>query len=83
MEIKATIDRFEDGKAVLIAGENKDEYNVPVASLLRGAIRGDWLLVKVEHDRIINVVIEEKVTASVKEKIANKVAWLRRWGHRQ
>ncbi len=81
MQINAKIDRFEDGKAVLIAAENKDEYIVPSASLIRGAIKGHLFLVKVEEDRIIDVVIDEKKPANVKERLAEKIARLIRGRH--
>jgi hypothetical protein len=83
MAIKATIDRFEEGKAVLIVGEDKHEFIVPNTALLHGVIQGSWLLVKVEDDRIDNVVIGEKEKAKVKRGFAEKIARLMRWGRRQ
>ena len=78
MKIKATIDRFEGDKAVLVVGENEDEYIVPRNSLPRGVVQGLWLKVEVEDNRIINAVIDEEETAKVKEKIAEKIARFRR-----
>jgi hypothetical protein len=78
MTIKATIDRFEDGKAILVVGENKNEYIVPQTSLLRGAIQGAWLLIEVKHDQINNVVIDGKKPAKVIDRIAEKIARLMR-----
>ncbi len=68
--IKAIIDRFEENKAVLIVGENKDEYIVPRTSLPRGAVEGLWLLVEIEGHRVINAVIDEEETIKVRERLA-------------
>jgi hypothetical protein len=83
MTIKATIDRFEEGKAVLVVGENEDEYIVPHISLLHGVMQGSWLLIKVEDDCITNVDVGEQKPAKVKGRIAEKIARLMQWGHRQ
>jgi hypothetical protein len=83
MTLKASIDRFEEGKAVLSVGEFEDKYIVPQTSLLRGVKKGSWLLVKVEKDHIVDVVLNEKETTKAKEGIAEKIARLLRWGHRQ
>jgi hypothetical protein len=83
MKIKATIDRFEKDKAILILGEYEEEHIVPRASLPHGVIQGLWLQVEVEHDRIINAVIDEEETAKVKEKIDEKIDKLRRAERRQ
>jgi hypothetical protein len=78
MKIKATIDRFEDGKAILFVGENEDEYMMPRASLPRGAVLGLWLLVEIEDHHVINAVIDEEETSRVRERLSQKVAKLRR-----
>jgi hypothetical protein len=70
MKIKAVIDRFDKDKAILLVGENEDEYIVPRSSLPRGVVQGLWLLVEVEDHRVINAVIDEEETAKVKERLA-------------
>jgi 2',3'-cyclic-nucleotide 2'-phosphodiesterase (5'-nucleotidase family) len=83
MKMKATIDRFEVDKAVLIVGENRDEYIIPRASLPHGVVQGLWLLVEIEDNRITNVAIDEEETAKVKEKLAEKIARLKHGERRQ
>jgi hypothetical protein len=78
MKIKATIDRFEKDKAVLIVGENRDEYRVPLTSLPQGVVQGLWLLVEIKHHRVINAIIDEEEAAKVRARLAEKVARLRR-----
>lgn len=80
MKIRATIDRFEEDKAVLIVGE--DEHIVPRTFLPHGVVQGLWLLVEVEDDRVINAVIDEEETTKVKERIVERIAKLRRGEHR-
>ncbi len=78
MKIKATIDRFDKDKAVLIVGESEDEFIVPRASLPNGVVQGLWLLVEVKEHRIINAVIDDKETDRVEKRIAGKIASLKR-----
>ena len=82
MKIKATIDRFEEDKAVLIVGDSGSEYIVPRSSLPHGVVQGLWLLVEVIDHRIINAEIDEEETAKVEKRIAKKIASLRQRQHR-
>jgi hypothetical protein len=77
MKIKTTIDRFEEDNAVLIIGENKDEYIVPRPSLPHGVVIGLWLLVEVEDHHVINAVIDEEEASKVRERLAEMIARLR------
>jgi hypothetical protein len=70
MKIKATIDRFEEDKAILVVGENKDDHIVPHTTLPHSVIAGLWLLVDVEDNRVINAIIDEEETTKVKERLA-------------
>jgi hypothetical protein len=81
MKTKAVIDRFEGDKAVLLVDEEEDKLIVPRASLPSGAEEGLWLQVDVEDDRVISAEIDEVETAKAKERIANKIAKLRRGEH--
>jgi hypothetical protein len=46
------------------------------------AKEGQWLQVDVEDDRVLSAVIDEAETAKAKERIADKLARLRRGEHR-
>jgi hypothetical protein len=81
MKMKAAIDRFEGDKAVLLVGEEEDKLIVPRASLPAGAKEGQWLQVDVEDDRVLNAVNDEDETTKAKERIADKLARLRRGEH--
>jgi hypothetical protein len=69
-KIKAVIDRFEGDNAVLLVGEDEQEYIVPRASLPSNAVQGLWLLVELEQDRVMNAVIDDEEMAKVKERLA-------------
>lgn len=50
MQIKAVIDRFEDGRAVLLAGDREEAVRWPKALLPEGAKEGDILRVSLAVD---------------------------------
>jgi hypothetical protein len=81
MKTKAVIDRFEGNLAVLIVGEEEDKLVVPRASLPQGVKEGQWLQVELEDDHIISAVVDEEETAKAKQRIADKLARLRRGDH--
>ena len=83
MKVKAVIDRFEDDKAVVLVGEEKDRLVVPRVDLPSGAKEGDWLIADVEDDRILSAELDQDETARAKERIAEKLARLRRGEHRE
>ena len=83
MKTKAVIDRFEGDKAVLLVGEEEDRLIVPRSLLPSGVKEGDWLQVEVEDDRVLSAVIDEDETAQAKQRIAEKLARLRRGDHRE
>ncbi len=82
MKTKATIDRFEGDKAVLLVGEEQDRLVVLRSFLPKNAKEGDWLQVDVDDDRVLSAVIDENETAAAKSRIADKLAKLRRGDHR-
>ena len=82
MKTKAVIDRFEGDEAVLLVGEEEDKLVVPQASLPSRAKEGQWLQVDVEDDRVLTATINETETAKAKERIADKLARLRRGENR-
>ena len=83
MKVKAVIDRFEGDKAVVLVGEEQDRLVVPRAELPNDAKEGDWLIADVEDDRILSAELDHDETARAKERIAEKLARLRRGEHRE
>ena len=82
MKVKATIDRFEGDKAVVLVGEEQDRLVIPRTELPNGAKEGDWLIADVEDDRVLSAELDPDETARAKERIAEKLARLRRGEHR-
>jgi hypothetical protein len=78
MKTKAVIDRFEGDKAVLLVGEEEDKLIVPRSSLPPEAKEGQWLQVDVEDDKVLSVALDEDETKKAEDRIAEKLARLRR-----
>ncbi|MFP3895504.1 MAG: NBR1-Ig-like domain-containing protein [Anaerolineales bacterium] len=82
MTENAVIDRFEEEWAVLLVGEQERRVNVPRDELPSGAREGHWLRVELDDERrIVNMEIDEEETARTRERIADKLARLRRGEH--
>jgi hypothetical protein len=81
MKTKAVIDRFEGNLAVLIIGEGYDRLNIPRASLPHGVNEGQWLQIELDGSRFISAVVDEEETANARQRIADKLARLRRGDH--
>jgi hypothetical protein len=79
--MKATIDRFEGKFAVLIVGENEQRINVLRNLLPKRSREGEWLQVEILDGEIINAVLDEEETKKAKQRIAEKLAKLRRGDH--
>lgn len=78
---KAVIDRFEEGQAVLLVGDQQRKMVVPRKSLPRGVKEGHWLKVELDGERLVSSAIDEEETAKVRERIAEKLERLRRGKH--
>ena len=48
--LKAVIDRFEEGYAVILFGEDEIKVNMPIELLPEGAKEGSWLNISFELD---------------------------------
>ena len=79
--MKAVIDRFEDDQAVLLLNDGQDQLVVPRKVLPHGAKEGDWLQIEVKEGKVISAVIDSEETAKAKQRIADKLARLRRGEH--
>ncbi len=78
---KAVVDRFEDGQAVLLVGDQERRMVVPRKSLPRRVKEGHWLKVEVQGDQLISATIDEEETARARQRIAEKLERLRRGEH--
>jgi hypothetical protein len=71
--MKATIDRIEDGLAVLLVGEDgKTRVNVPLILLPEGCREGDIL--------DITIVRDEEATRETKEQVSSLIEKLKKRG---
>ena len=78
---KAVIDRFEGDYAVLLVGDAERHFDIPRKSLPRGCKEGIWLKVMIEGESITSIEIDKEETARARERIAEKLARLRRGDH--
>ena len=78
---KAVIDRFEDGWAVLLVGDDERKVNVPKKALPRGAREGHWLQVELEGEKLISAAIDKEETARARQRVLEKLERLRRGEH--
>ena len=76
--MKAVIDRFEAEFAVLIVGEDERRMNVLRSLLPEQAKEGQWLLLDVVGGEVRNVSVDEQAAGAAKQRIADKLAALRK-----
>jgi hypothetical protein len=79
--MKAVIDRFEGEFAVLIMGEDEQRMNVLKKLLPKPSKEGSWLQVEIQNGEFISAVMDEEEAANAKQRIADKLAMLRRGDH--
>ena len=81
MEEKAVVDRIEEGKhAVLLVGEDEQEFIVPVDRLPDGVKSGSWLRVGVEGSELTILGTDQGEEDAAKQRIGDKLARLRQRG---
>jgi hypothetical protein len=77
------VDRIVDGAfAVLLVGEAESERIEPVDLLPEGTVAGDWLRVRYRGDALVEATPDAEATDQARERIAAKLALLRRRGSR-
>ncbi|MDA8217325.1 MAG: DUF3006 domain-containing protein [Dehalococcoidales bacterium] len=81
MKQAAVIDRFENGWAVVLVGEDERLLNVPRKQLPRGAREGTWLQVELEGDSLISATVDREATARARKRVMEKLERLRRGEH--
>jgi hypothetical protein len=78
---KAVVDRFEEDMAVLLVGEKERQVVVLRKSLPARVKEGHWLNVELDGEKLVSVALDEEETDKVKQRIAEKLEWLRRGDH--
>lgn len=79
--MKAVIDRFEAEFAVLIVGDDERRMNVLRKLLPKRVKEGQWLQVEILDDQVCNITIDDQETELARQRIADKLAALRRGDH--
>lgn len=79
---KAVIDRMEDGKAVLLIGDEQVEKIIAAHLLPPNASAGTWLLITINEEQITDITIDHETTQAAKERIKQKQAKLLNRGSR-
>jgi len=69
--MKAVIDRFEGTYAVVLAGEEEIQLNIPRQELPAGAEEGSWLTMQFELDRTGEQQQRQKIQ-SLLDKVKHK-----------
>ena len=76
--MKAVIDRFEGDLAVLILADDDQRLNVPRKLLPPKAKEGSWLQLDLVGGQPRNIKLDEKETEAARQRIADKLARLRK-----
>ena len=76
--MQAVIDRFEGDQAVLLLNDGQDQLIAPLKVLPHGAKEGDWLQIEIKNGEVVSAVIDEEQTSRAKQRIAEKLAKLRK-----
>ena len=79
--MRAVIDRFESEFAVLIVGDDERRINVLRSLLPKKVKEGQWLQLDIVGDQVQNIVIDAQETERARQRIADKLAALRRGDH--
>ncbi len=83
MGVKAVIDRFEEGNAVLLLGDGTERLVVERQELLLDAKEGDWLLIEVKDGLLLSAEIDPGARKDAEARIQSKLERLRQGQHLQ
>jgi DUF3006 family protein len=78
--VKASLDRIEGNYAVVYSDSDR-KYDIPLELLPQGSKPGNRLIVKLDGDRVADVIVDEKATEDAKERIKRKYEKLRKGKH--
>jgi hypothetical protein len=79
--VKAVIDRFEGPYAILLVGDDQYKLEVLKKSLPKGIKEGTWLKLEIEGTQVLGAIIDAEETEKARQRIAEKLAALRRGDH--
>ena len=79
--MQAVIDRFEGDQAILLLNDGQEQIIASRQSLPPEAKQGDWLNIQIKDGEMISAFIDVDETAIAKQRIADKLARLRRGEH--
>ena len=78
---RAVIDRIVDGEiAVILVGDDEQQFHYPAKNLPRGAREGSVLRVEVSCERIVALEVDRADTERTRQRIREKMEELRRRG---
>jgi hypothetical protein len=77
----AVVDRFEGELAVLLVGDERQPFDVRRSHLPPGTREGQWLRVEIADGQLLGVSWDDQATAAAQERIAARLARLRRGDH--
>jgi hypothetical protein len=78
MNKKASIDRFEGNKAVVIVSDENKQYMIDKSDLPKGAKEGDWLSVEISGEKITKMELDLQAKEESTMRIQSKLDNLRR-----
>jgi len=76
--MKAVIDRFEGDRAVLLLNDGQEQIIAFRKVLPTEAKQGDWLQIEIKNEEVVTAVIDEEETIRAKQRIAEKLAKMRK-----
>lgn len=77
---QAVVDRYEEGVAVLLVGDDQAELLVSADHLPPQVREGTWLRVQLEDGNLVSAAIDQEETDRVSARISDKLAKLRARG---
>ena len=80
--MKAVIDRFEGDYAILIVGDDEQHLNIPRKQLPKGTKEGSWLQLDIVSGQPRNITLDDQATETARQRIAEKLARLRKGDYR-
>ena len=78
MELKGVIDRIVDGKMVLLMGDDETELIVDASITTNVLQEGQWVLVTIDNDSVIEIKADPEENQLVEERIKEKLAKLKK-----
>jgi hypothetical protein len=75
-EIKANLDRFEEGYAVIYCDDGR-KFDVPTRSIPTNVKQGSRVIVRFEEGKIIDILYDKEETKKMEKKIKDRLERLK------